>query len=80
MAGLACGESSPLALRFLRPRADWCMTIEDAEAVATMQLLAVGSEHDLPVVAGESGRSVRDRQARRLRKRQRQPRKAGASA
>lgn len=55
MAGLACGETSPLAWRFLRPCADWFMTIEDAEAVAAMRVLAVGGEHDLPIVAGESG-------------------------
>jgi diaminopropionate ammonia-lyase len=54
MAGLACGETSPLAWRFLRPCADYFMTIEDVEAVAAMRLLAAGGQ-DVPVVAGESG-------------------------
>jgi len=55
MAGLACGETSPLAWRFLQPCVDTFMTIEDDQAVAAMRLLARGSEHDIPVVAGESG-------------------------
>ncbi len=54
MAGLACGETSPLAWRFLRPCADYFMTIEDVEAVTAMRLLAAGGQ-DVPVVAGESG-------------------------
>lgn len=55
MAGLACGEASPLAWRFLRPCVDAFMTIEDADAVTAMRLLATGSEQDIPIVAGESG-------------------------
>lgn len=55
MAGLACGETSPLAWQFLRPAADYFMTIEDAEAVAAMRALAAGGERDIPIVAGESG-------------------------
>lgn len=55
MAGLACGETSPLAWRFLRPCVDWFMTIEDAEAVAAMRELAAGGERDVPIVSGESG-------------------------
>lgn len=55
MAGLACGEASPLAWRFLRPCVDWFMTIEDAEAVAATRLLAAGGARDLPLVSGESG-------------------------
>jgi len=55
MAGLACGETSPLAWRFLRPCVDWFMTIEDAAAVAAMRMLAGGGGLDLPIVAGESG-------------------------
>lgn len=55
MAGLACGESSPLAWQFLQPCVDFFMTIEDDEAVGAMRRLAAGSVRDIPVVAGESG-------------------------
>lgn len=55
MAGLACGETSPLAWRFLQPCVDAFMTVDDAEAVQAMRELARGSEHDIPVLAGESG-------------------------
>jgi diaminopropionate ammonia-lyase len=55
MAGLACGETSPLAWRFLQTSIDHFLTIEDEQAVGAMRLLAAGSEKDIPVVAGESG-------------------------
>jgi diaminopropionate ammonia-lyase len=55
MAGLACGETSPLAWKFLQPSVDDFMTIEDSAAVQAMRLLAVGSDKDIPIVAGESG-------------------------
>ncbi|MBV4477718.1 diaminopropionate ammonia-lyase [Pseudomonas botevensis] len=55
MAGLACGETSALAWRFLEPCVDFFMTISDGEAVAAMRRLAAGSERDIPLVAGESG-------------------------
>lgn len=55
MAGLACGETSPLAWRFLEPCVDFFMTIKDEEAVAAMRRLAAGSGRDIPLVAGESG-------------------------
>lgn len=55
MAGLACGETSPLAWRFLQPCVDAFMTIEDDQAVYAMRLLAAGGENDSPIVAGESG-------------------------
>lgn len=55
MAGLACGETSPLAWRFLRPAADFFMTISDDAAVDAMRDLAQGVGGDMPVVAGESG-------------------------
>jgi diaminopropionate ammonia-lyase len=55
MAGLACGETSPLAWRFLEPAVDFFLTIEDDEAIAAMRLLAEGSHGDVPVVSGESG-------------------------
>jgi diaminopropionate ammonia-lyase len=55
MAGLACGETSPLAWRFLGSCIDDFVTISDEEAVQAMRLLARGSRRDIPVVAGESG-------------------------
>lgn len=55
MAGLACGETSPLAWRFLRDSVDVFMTIEDGDAVQAMRLLAAGGPRDQPIVAGESG-------------------------
>jgi diaminopropionate ammonia-lyase len=55
MAGLACGETSPLAWRFLQPGIDFFMTISDEDAVFAMRLLAKGSPQDVPLVAGESG-------------------------
>lgn len=55
MAGLACGETSPLAWRFLQPAVDAFMTVSDAQAVQAMRLLASGETGDVPVLAGESG-------------------------
>jgi diaminopropionate ammonia-lyase len=55
MAGLACGEASPLAWRFLESGADFFMTVEDEDAVQAMQLLAQGNATDPPNVSGESG-------------------------
>ena len=55
MAGLACGETSPLAWRFLHVFADAFTTIPDDAAVNAMRILAAGSERDAPIVAGESG-------------------------
>lgn len=55
MAGLACGETSPLAWRFLEQSVDYFMTISDEQAVAAMRRLAAGSARDIPLVAGESG-------------------------
>jgi diaminopropionate ammonia-lyase len=55
MAGLACGEASPLAWRFLEPGADFFMTVEDEDAVQAMQALAQGNATDPPIVSGESG-------------------------
>ena len=55
MAGLACGETSPLAWRFLQPCVDAFMTIEDEQAIEAMRTLSQGSERDTPIVAGESG-------------------------
>ncbi|EEA01734.1 diaminopropionate ammonia-lyase [Burkholderia sp. H160] len=55
MAGLACGETSPLAWKFLQPGVDDFMTISDDDAVNAMRILAAGSATDAPIVAGESG-------------------------
>lgn len=54
MAGLACGETSPLAWRFLQPCVDFFMTLDDHEAVLAMGRLAAGSARDIPLEAGES--------------------------
>lgn len=54
MAGLACGETSPLAWQFLQPSIDFFMTIQDDEAVKSMRRLASGSSNDVPLVSGES--------------------------
>jgi diaminopropionate ammonia-lyase len=55
MAGLACGEASPLAWRFLRNSVDHFMTIADDAAIQAMRVLAAGGHGDIPIVAGESG-------------------------
>ncbi len=55
MAGLACGETSPLAWRFLEPSIDWFMTVSDDDAVGAMRVLAQGGAGDVPIVSGESG-------------------------
>ena len=55
MAGLACGETSPLAWRFLQPGVDHFQTVDDAQAVQAMRTLAQGVDGDRPIVAGESG-------------------------
>ena len=55
MAGLACGEASPLAWRFLETGVDFFQTVSDAAAIQAMKTLARGSDADIPVVAGESG-------------------------
>ena len=55
MAGLACGDTSPLAWRFLDPGIDHFLTVEDSAAIAAMRTLAAGSAQDVPIVAGESG-------------------------
>lgn len=54
MAGLACGETSPLAWKFLQPSVDFFITITDDEAVASMRRLAINNGDDIPMVSGES--------------------------
>ncbi|WP_158901769.1 diaminopropionate ammonia-lyase [Burkholderia sp. L27(2015)] len=55
MAGLACGDTSPLAWRFLREAVDYFMTIPDEAAIVAMRCLADGASRDIPIIAGESG-------------------------
>jgi diaminopropionate ammonia-lyase family len=55
MAGLACGEASPLAWRFLQPAVEHFMAVTDAQAIEAMRVLARGVDGDVPVLAGESG-------------------------
>ena len=55
MAGLACGETSPLAWKILERCVDHFMTITDDDAVAAMRSLAKGTDRDAPLVVGESG-------------------------
>ena len=55
MAGLACGEASPLAWKILERCIDHFMVIDDADAIDAMKTLAQGSGGDVPVVVGESG-------------------------
>ncbi|MES2612438.1 MAG: diaminopropionate ammonia-lyase [Pseudomonadota bacterium] len=55
MAGLACGETSPLAWRFLQPAVDLFMTVGDAQAEEAMRTLASGAAGDMPILSGESG-------------------------
>ncbi|NKB59508.1 MAG: diaminopropionate ammonia-lyase [Alphaproteobacteria bacterium] len=54
MAGLACGEVSPLAWDILDAGADAFATISDAAAADCMRLLASPAKGDTPIVAGES--------------------------
>jgi diaminopropionate ammonia-lyase len=55
MAGLACGEASPLAWRILEACVDDFLLIDDEDAVDAMRRLAAGAGDDVPVVSGESG-------------------------
>lgn len=55
MAGLACGEISPLSWPILKTGAHVAMTIPDEAAADTMRLLAEAGAGDPPIVGGESG-------------------------
>ncbi|MFA5490668.1 MAG: diaminopropionate ammonia-lyase [Candidimonas sp.] len=55
MAGLACGEASPLAWRFLDGEIDAFALVQDDKVPPAMQRLAKGSPRDIPILAGESG-------------------------
>ncbi len=54
MAGLASGETSPLAWEVLAECADDFLRVPDQSAADVMRLLATGVGGDTPVVAGES--------------------------
>lgn len=59
MAGLACGEVSPLAWEFLKQAIDWSISIPDDAAKVAMRQLAFPLEQhtfkDPAIVSGESG-------------------------
>ena len=55
MGGLACGEASPLAWRFLQPTTDFFITLTDDQAVMAMKELAASQYGDRPIVSGGSG-------------------------
>ena len=55
MAGLACGETSPLAWQFLDQSVDDFVLVPDDAAVATMRIVANPIHGDIPIVGGESG-------------------------
>ena len=55
MAGLACGETSPLAWQILQPCIDDFMTVSDESAAHAMRCLAYPTADDIPMVSGESG-------------------------
>lgn len=54
MAGLSCGEPSPLAWGILAKGADFFLTVPDNVVSDCMKLLARPAYNDRPVVAGES--------------------------
>ena len=55
MAGLACGEPSPLAWEILRDCADFIVTAPDYVAAKGMRMYGVPLKGDPVVISGESG-------------------------
>jgi diaminopropionate ammonia-lyase len=55
MAGLSCGETSPIAWQILGAGADAFLTIPDAAAAHAMRVLAYPEGARTSIVAGESG-------------------------
>ncbi|MEQ8399185.1 diaminopropionate ammonia-lyase [Thalassobaculum sp.] len=55
MAGLSCGDPSPLAWEILDAGADDFVAVDDAFVPPAMRMLAAGEGGDQPIVAGESG-------------------------
>jgi diaminopropionate ammonia-lyase len=74
MAGLECGEVSPIAWRILDRGADFFMTIRDSAVPHCLRLLAKSPHGDPPIFAGESAvagliallDTARDPEARQL--------------
>ena len=55
MAGLSCGEVSPISWEILRARADDFLAIDEALVAPCMQMLAGAEASSEKIVAGESG-------------------------
>lgn len=55
MAGLACGDPSPLAFEILRDNADIFLAVPDNVAARGMRILGVPLNGDPMIVSGESG-------------------------
>ena len=55
MAGLACGEPSPLAWQILRDYADFIVTVPDYVAARGMRMYGVPLKGDPIIISGESG-------------------------
>lgn len=55
MAGLACGDPSPIAWRLLWDRANAFVSVPDYVAAKGMRVYGVPLEGDPPVISGESG-------------------------
>lgn len=55
MAGLACGDPSPIAWKILWPLADMFMQVPDYIAARGMRILATPLHDDALVISGESG-------------------------
>jgi len=57
MAGLACGEPSPVSWDILRNKSDYFTVIDDVHAAGAMRVLGAPLDGDSRVVSGESGAS-----------------------
>jgi len=57
MAGLACGEPSPIAWDILRNKSEYYVTIDDEHAARGVRVLGAPLPGDPRVIAGESGAS-----------------------
>lgn len=55
MAGLACGECSPLAWQILQSAIDHFLAIDDTLIPEAMRRLSAHTSPDCPIIAGESG-------------------------
>jgi diaminopropionate ammonia-lyase len=58
MAGLACGEPSPIAWDILKNESDFFVTIDDKHAAKGMRVLGAPIQGDPRVISGESGASA----------------------